>query len=120
LALLLCTLTKFIASLLYLDKRYFRDNPYLFTFFSCNLHIFCCGAYWTVQQERTERAWKDIQQGVRKLLLDDKAWKNNDKGIEKFTQAFYNYYLERQQEEMKEDSGAENKKMQKKETGGRF
>jgi hypothetical protein len=54
-----------------------------------------------LSSERGQRAWKDIQRGVRKLLLDDKAWKNNDKGIENFTQAFYNYYLERQQEEMK-------------------
>jgi hypothetical protein len=66
-----------------------------------------------LSSERGQRAWKDIQRGVRKLLLDDKAWKNNDKGIENFTQAFYNYYLERQQEEMKEDSGAANKKCKK-------
>jgi hypothetical protein len=66
-----------------------------------------------LSSERGQRAWKDIQRGVRKLLLDDKAWKNNDKGIENFTQAFYNYYLECQQEEMKEDSGAANKKCKK-------
>jgi hypothetical protein len=67
-----------------------------------------------LSSKRGQRAWKDIQRGVRKLLLDDKAWKNNDKGIENFTQAsFYNYYLERQQEEMKEDSGATNKKCKK-------
>jgi hypothetical protein len=66
-----------------------------------------------LSSERGQRAWKDIQRGVRKLLLDDKTWKNNDKGIENFTQAFYNYYLERQQEEMKEDSGAANKKCKK-------
>ena len=63
--------------------------------------------------KRGQRAWKNIQRGVRKLLLDDKAWKDSDKGIETFIQAFYNYYLEPQQEEMKEDSGAANKKCKK-------